>query len=449
MKSDREELFTTASVGKAVFALVAPTVISQLITVVYNMADTFFVGQLNDPKQVAATAVSMPVFMFLTGIANLFGLGGSSLISRCLGSGKQEKAKHVAVFCIWSAFFIALVYGILILILQPVIFPLIGANKDIWNYCQQYIFWTVGIGAVPTVMNSLLAHLIRSEGYSKEASFGVAFGGILNMVLDPLFIFTFGMEIEGAAIATMISNLAATLYLLLFIYSKRKKTAIVANPKLFTFREKIPGEVIAVGLPSFMMTIMATFSNTSLNKIVASYSNEAIAGMGIAKKIDYLAFAIAQGMTQGALPLIAYNYASGNKERMNKVITTALISSLVVAGLSTVLLYTCAVPVARFFINDATTVSFGQKFLKIICLACTTTSLNFMIITIFQAVGRKIQPFILSLLRKGGFDVILMVLFNHLAGVNGVAWATPVADSLALLVALGLFLPYRKKMLLA
>lgn len=175
MNAERTALFSDAPVRKAVLTLAIPTVISQLITVVYNMADMFFIGKLNDPLQVAAATIAMPCFMLLTGFANLFGLGGSSLISRCLGTGDQEKARHCASFCIWTGAAVALLYGISIILLEPVLFPILGASADTWEYCRQYAFWTLGVGAVPTVMNAELAHLIRAEGYSKAAGFGVPF----------------------------------------------------------------------------------------------------------------------------------------------------------------------------------------------------------------------------------------------------------------------------------
>ncbi|MDO4386787.1 MAG: MATE family efflux transporter, partial [Clostridia bacterium] len=212
---EKSKLFSEMPVRKAVLTLAIPTVISQLITVVYNMADTFFIGQLGDPRQVAAATIAMPCFMFLTAFANLFGLGGSSLISRCLGSGDREKAKRCASFCIWTGAAAALIYGLLVVLAEPALLPILGASEETWTYCGQYMLWTIGIGAVPTVMNAELAHLIRAEGYSKPAGFGVAFGGILNILLDPLFIFVFRLEIAGAAIATMLSNLIAMGYFLL------------------------------------------------------------------------------------------------------------------------------------------------------------------------------------------------------------------------------------------
>ena len=445
MNADRTALFSDTPVRKAVLTLAIPTVISQLITVVYNMADTFFIGKLNDPLQVAAATIVMPCFMLLTGFANLFGLGGSSLISRCLGTGDREKARHCAAFCIWTCAAVALIYGIAIVLLEPVLFPILGAGADTWEYCRQYAYWTIGVGAVPTVMNAELAHLIRAEGYSKPAGFGVAFGGILNIVLDPIFIFVFRLNIEGAAIATMLSNLIAMGYFGCFLYHIRKTTVITPNPKAYSLKQHIPAEVLSVGLPGFVMTMMSTISNAALNHMVAGYSDTAIAGMGIAKKIDLLAYAIAQGMTQGTLPLIGYNYTSGNHKRMKDAIKAAFAYSFIIACVGAVLLWTLAVPISRCFIADAETVGYGQRFLKIICLACPTTAVNFMVITVFQAIGAKVQPLCLSLLRKGSLDVVFMLILNSTIGVSGIAWATPFADWIAFIISVVLIVPQLRK----
>ncbi len=446
MNTERTALFSDAPVRQAVLTLAIPTVISQLITVVYNMADTFFIGKLNDPLQVAAATIVMPCFMLLTGFANLFGLGGSSLISRCLGTGDREKARHCAAFCIWTGAAVALLYGILVVLAEPLLFPVLGAGADTLGYCRQYAFWTIGIGALPTVMNTELAHLIRAEGYSKPAGFGVAFGGVLNILLDPVFIFGFRLNIQGAAIATMLSNLIAMGYFLGFLYHIRKNTVITPDPKAYTLGQHIPAEVISVGLPGFVMTMMSTISNAVLNHMVAGYSDTAIAGMGIAKKIDLLAYAIAQGMTQGTLPLIGYNYTSGNHKRMKAAVKTAFAYSFTVACAGALLLWTLAAPISRCFIADAETVHYGQHFLKIICLACPSTAVNFMVITVFQAIGNKGKSLFLSLLRKGSLDVFFMLILNHAAGVSGIAWATPFADWIAFVISLALVIPSLKKL---
>lgn len=439
---NKDYLFCEMPVQRAVLSLAVPTVISQIITVIYNMADTFFIGQLNDPNQVAAATVAMPAFAALTALSNLFGIGGASKIARCLGKKDNEAAKRTAAFSIWTAVAVALFYGVIIFLARPWLLPVLGTNTATYDFCSSYVFWTITIGAIPTVLNAGLAHLIRTEGYAKQAGFGVAFGGILNIALDPIFIFVFHMEITGAAIATMLANTAAMIYFLLFLYKIRKRTVITPNPKYYSIAGGIPSDVVVGGLPSFIMMMLGCLSNSVLNRLVTSYSNEAMAGMGIAKKIDMIAFSVAQGMTQGVLPLIAYNYASGNRKRMSSAIRATLIYSLIIACTATLTLFLFASPITRCFINNNETISYGKDFLKVICFTCPSTAVNFMIITVFQATKQKVQPLILSLLRKGSLDIPLMIALNYFIGINGVAWATPLADWLALIVSLLLFLPY-------
>ncbi len=445
MKTDNTELFAKAPVNKAVISLVVPTVISQLITVIYNMADTFFIGQVGDPNQVAAVSLCMPMFIFLTGVANLFGIGGSSLISRCLGTGDQTRAKSAAAFSIWTSIAVSILYGVLIYVLRPVILTAVGANEDTYDFCGQYIFWTITIGAVPTVLNLELAHLVRAEGNSNQASFGMALGGILNTILDPVLISVLHWEIAGAAIATMVSNLTAALYFVILILKKGKNTVLTFHPKCYRLKMGIAREVLLVGLPSCAMNFMGVISNITINKLMASYSNEAIAGIGIAKKVDMMSFAIATGMSQGVLPLIGYNYSAKNYKRMMSAIKTTFLYSLIIAVASTVFLFTCAGPIVQAFIDDAKTIQYGQLFQRIICITGPCISVTMIVITIFQSVGKKIQPLILSLLRKGGLDIPFMFLMNALLGVNGVVWATPIADFCAMLVSIVLFLPFWKK----
>ena len=439
---DNDYLFCEMPVRRAVLSLAIPTVISQIITVIYNMADTFFIGQLDDPNQVAAATVAMPAFAALTGLSNLFGIGGASKIARCLGTKDNETAKRTAAFSIWTALVVAFVYGVIIFAVRPWFLPILGTNKETYGFCSSYVFWTITVGAIPTVLNAGLAHLIRTEGYAKQAGFGVAFGGVLNIALDPIFIFLLHLEITGAAIATMLSNTAAMIYFFLFLYRIRSKTVITPNPKYYRITDGIPGDVVIGGLPSFIMMMLGCLSNSILNRLVTSYSNEAMAGMGIAKKIDMIAFSVAQGMTQGVLPLIAYNYASGNWKRMGKSIQTTLVYTLMIACTATLTLFLFAEPITGCFINNDETVSYGKDFLKVICFTCPSTAVNFMIITVFQATKQKIQPLILSLLRKGSLDIPLMTGLNRVIGINGIAWATPLADWLALIVSLLLFIPY-------
>lgn len=446
MKQENTELFESMSTGKAVLTMSIPMVVSQAITIIYNVADTFFVGQMNEPDQVAAITLALPLFYFLTALTNLFGVGGASMVSHYLGLKEDVQAKNCAAFCIWTSVGAAFLYGLVICALRPVLLPFIGADSDTYQYAYQYIFWTITVGAVPTVFNPMIANLIRAEGYSRQASFGVAFGGILNIFLDPVFIFGFKMEIAGAAIATMLSAWAATAYFLVFLFRKRKITVITLNPAYYTVRKTISLQTVVIGLPNFVISFMATLSSAVLNPLVAAYSNEALAGIGIAKKIDLLAFAIAQGMTQGTLPLVSYNYASGDRVRMMKIIKTTLKYGLTIALSGMLLLLVAAAPLSRLFIDESATAAYSKYFLRVIALTCPTTTLTLLTISVFQATGKKVQPILISTLRKGLLNIPLMLILNHFFQIGGLVWAIPLADLAALMIALILFVPYAKKL---
>ena len=442
----RTELYETAPIPRAVIALAVPTVLSQLITVLYNMADTFFIGQLNDPSKVAAATISMPPFILLAGLANLFGIGGSSLISRSLGAGDEVKARRASAFCIWGAGAVAILYGLSFVVLKPYVLPLIGATDTTYEYCYEYLFWTVTIGAVPTVLSACLAHLVRSVGMSRQAGIGIALGGIMNIILDPIFIFGFGLGVIGAAVATALSNVISLTYFIIVILRSKSADCITASPKSFTLGDGIPREVLSVGLPNFIMNFMAILSNTVLNNVMSSYSDAATAGIGIAKKIDMMTLAVSIGMSQGVISLIGYNYASKNYKRMYESVKCAFKYLIVVSVATTAFLLLLAGPVSGIFIDDAETVEYAKYFMRVLCLICPMQATSLMAITIMQALGEKNRPLIASFARKGVFDVPLIFLMNALSGVMGVAWATPIAEVLAMAAALLLFLPTFKMM---
>lgn len=432
-------------VVRAVLSLAIPTIISQLVTVCYNMADTFFIAHTGNPHQVAAAHICAPMFFLLTAIANLFGIGGASLISRKIGEKDFMQASEAAAFSIWAGITASLIYGISVYAAGAVILPMCGANSDSFIFCRKYSFWIIAAGSVPTVMNPLLAHLVRSEGHAKEAGFGMVMGTIINIILDPLFISALDMQIAGAGLATMLANLSACIYFIIFI-SKQKKSIISISAAGLPPKNSLAREIILVGLPSALMSIMTSISNITLNRLLASYSNEAVAGVGIAKKIDYLAFGIATGMAQGVIPLIAYNYASKNYVRMKRAIKTAFIFSISTAFLGAFALYSFASPMVRAFINDPKTVEYGEIFQKIICIGGPCISVTLISITIFQAAGRKIRPLFISMLRKGGLDIPFMIAMNHIGGVKGIIWATPIADFGAMIIALCFLIPFLKNL---
>lgn len=446
MQAVNQDLFQKENVQKAILTLVFPTIISQLMMVVYNMSDSFWIGQLNDPAQIAAATICVPAFLFTLGISNIFGIGGASLMARCLGEKQYEKARSTCSFCVWSGLLVGLLYGLVFSMFSKSILYMIGATEETYHFCKQYAFWTVTLGSVPATMGGLFGHLVRAEGYAKQASFGMILGVVLNMILDPVFIFVLHMEIAGAAIATTLSMIVACIYFIWFIKTRPKESILTLQPKYYQAKDHIATEVLLVGFPSTLMNWMATASNVVLNVLTAGYSTFAVAGMGIAKRLDTIVFAISNGIGQGVLPLISFNYAAKNFERMRSAIKITFAYSIVLATITTIYLYFGADLTTRLFIEEPTTVAYGREFLRIICLTCPCVSLTLIIMTIFQAAGKKVQPVILSLVRKGGLDIPLMFGLNAWMGVMGLAWAIPVEDMLAMLIAIGLFVPFWRKL---
>lgn len=444
----RTDIFENMSVPRAVAALAFPTIISQLISMVYNLADTFFVGQTGDPNQVAAVALVFPAFMTLSAITNLFGVGGSSLIARSLGAKNPEKAKNTASFCFYSAVIVALVYAFLVVIFKPNFLNILGASDKTAGFTDSYLNWVLIIGGVPTVLNMLLGHLVRAEGGARQASIGISLGGILNIILDPIFILPFGldMKVEGAAIATVLSNAAATAYFLVYIYKKRRTTVVSLDPRRYSLRESIPSEVVSVGFPAAFNTFIASVSNMVMNNLIAGYGEHAVAAVGIVKKVDMLPMNVTMGFSQGVLPLMAYNYAAKNYRRMHDSHSFARNSALIFSLVCVFFFEIFASQIVRLFIDDAQTVLLGADFLRIMCLITPFTAINFLIITFFQATGRGREALIVSLCRKGVIDIPLCFLLDAFIPMYGIIWAQPLSDLLSIGIAFAMYWNFNKKL---
>lgn len=232
------DLFVSMPVGKAIAKLAIPTVISQIIVILYSMADTFFIGKTNDPNQLAALSIAFPIYTVLTAVANLFGIGANSLIARSLGQNDEKTARKASSFCFWGSIALTAVLCILLAALMKPILTLAGADELTFSHTADYLLYVFVIGGIPTVAGLALGHLVRAVGKTREAGVGLALGGILNIILDPVFIFVFDMGVSGAAIATGISNTISLIFFLVVLFRIRKKTCLIISPKYFTLKKK-------------------------------------------------------------------------------------------------------------------------------------------------------------------------------------------------------------------
>lgn len=437
-------LFEAMPVPKAVATLAIPTIISQIVTMIYNLADTFFIGQLGNPAMVAAVSLVSPWFNLLTALGNLFGLGGSSLISRMLGNQNHQDIKHVSAFSVWCGAAFTVIFSLLSYLYRTPLLNFLGASTDTYPYAESYLFWVVVLGGVPTMVSLTLAHLLRSEGHAKPASAGMMFGGLLNVALDPILIFVFHMEVTGAAIATAISNTASVVFFVIQYMRLKNKTSVSLNPKHFTFRFTWP--IFSVGLASALATTLANASNMVMVRLASGYGDIPVAAYGIVKRIDQLPLNISMGLCQGFMPLVGYNFASKNYDRMRRVSTFSWKTALVMSACFVACFAAFAPGILHLFIPEEQTSTLGAQFLRIACLAVPLTSVNFLISYTLQAMGKGIQSAALTFSRQGLLNIPLLILMNATIGLFGMIWTQLVIEAIMLPVSLGLYAHTLKKL---
>ena len=434
---DRTELFEKMPVKRAVIKQIMPAVAAQMVAVVYSLADTYFVGILNSPAQTAAVTVVAPCFIMLTAVANLFGVGGSSLIARKLGQRREDEAREVSSVTFWWGLISAAVFCLLFAAMERSVLILCGADSQSFAYALSYARWAVVLGGLFTVSASVSANIIRAEGSAGTASRGLALGGIMNILLDPLFILPefLGMGAEGAGLATMLSNVISALFLLVCLLRKRQ-SVICIDPRLMRSARNHIRPILSIGFASAIQLMLTMVGVAAQAKFVSAYTTEAVAALGIVKKLDQLPLYFTIGVSVGLLPLLAYNHAAGNEQRRSDAFRFGCILSVSVA-VGCVIVYEILAPqLAALFIGDALTVDYAAGFLRRMVLAMPLMALAHPFITQFQAMGRVKESLICSMLRKGVLDIPLLFLFDALLPLYGCMWVQPVVDSISLAVAL-------------
>ena len=444
-------------IPKALMTLAVPTIISQIINLIYNMVDTLFIGMTGDSYKIAGVTVAFTIFMLTIGLSNVFGIGGGSLISRLMGRGKSEEARNVAAFSIYGSIGISLLYSLLTFIFMDPLLRLLGASDETIRYGAQYLLWVVVFGGLPVILSAVLAHLLRNVGQAKQASAGLSFGGVLNIILDPLFMFVLlpkGMEVTGAALATMISNVIACLYLLFMVARASQTEPLSLSPaRLSRVRGHDLSELFSVGIPSGLLSGLFDLANIVANKLMSGHGDLALAALGIVMKAERVPNAINIGLCQGMLPLVAYNFASGNHDRMNAAIKTTRRYGLIVAFTSVFLFIFLSKPVVNLFLNTdgegaavaLTTVALAAGFLRLRSLASPFQFLNFHASFSLQAMGAGRETMLHAIVRELVFYIPTMFLMNHLFHAQGLAVSLVIGEALGALFVLILLEHWIKK----
>ena len=436
-KYDKIDLFENYPIPKAVSTLVVPTVLACLVMVLYNLADTFFVGMLNDPVQTSAVTLVAPVILAFNAVVNLGGIGCSSLMSRALGSRDYETVKKTSAFGFYFSIIAGALLSLICIIGGGNLRAILGAIEVNDVATAQYMLWTVFCGAIPSITNVVTAQLVRAEGMALHASIGTMSGCILNIILDPIFILPWGLNMgaAGAGCATFISNCVACLYFVILILVKGDKTLVSINPKDFRPTTAIVKEVCGVGVPAAIQNLLNVTGMTVLNNFTAAYGAEAVSAMGIAHKMSLVPLYISMGIGQGIMPLVGYNYASGNRKRMkdNLIYTVKLAGAFMI--IATVLYYMFSQTIIGMFMKNQIVVNYGGEFLKGMSLAQFFLGIDFLAVGVFQACGMGKKSFVFAILRKIVLEIPALFILNKLFPMYGLAYAQLVAEVILSVIA--------------
>lgn len=440
---DEHELMGKVKISTAVTKMAVPSVISSLVTVVYNMADTFFVGQTGDPLQVAAVSLTNPIFILMMAFANMFGMGGSAVLSIAMGEKNEKRARNASSFVTWASVITGVVFAAVLLIFMNPVLSLFGANAETYEFAKGYTFH-ISYGAPFIIWSAAASFIVRAEGASKEAMIGSMIGTVANIILDPIFISVFGMGTAGAAIATTIGNILASAYYLWYFLKKSRVLSV--RWKYFKMKNGILSGVCSSGFPTAIFSALMSVSTIVLNQLLVEYGNAPVAAIGIVFKANMFITFLQMGLANGVQPLLGYNFGAGNMKRFRGVESYTKKCCLVTGVLATVVFFVFREPIIRLFISDEEVISYGVKMLIAYMLSGPVIGFLFVNMNCMQSVGRAFPAAVLSVLRQGILLIPLLYVLRYLFGLDGVILGQSLTDYIAVLLSAFLWRKKRKNL---
>ena len=426
----KTELFEHTSIARAVLTLSVPTVLSSLVMILYNLADTYFVGMLRDPVQNSAVTLAAPVLLAFNAVNNLFGVGSSSMMSRALGAKDYDTVRRSSAFGLYCSLVCGALFSLLATVFLGPLLGMLGADETTAAATGAYMRWTVSCGAVPAILNVVLAYLVRAEGATLHASIGTMSGCALNIVLDPIFILPWGLDMgaAGAGCATFLSNCAACLYFFVLLFVRRGSTYVCANPAMAKPDREVAAGVFGVGVPAAIQNLLNVTGMTVLNNFTAVYGPDAIAAMGISQKVCMIPMYVTMGISQGIMPLVSYNYGAGKPGRLKQAVLFAAKLSLSLMLVVTAVFFFGSDGLIEAFMKNEAVVAYGSRFVRCMCLAQPLLCMDFLAVGVFQACGLGRYALLFAILRKIVLEIPALYILNRIFPLDGLACAQPVAE---------------------
>ena len=438
------ELFSSGKVSTAVLKNAIPAMVAMLMVLVYNLADTFFIGQVRNDLQVAAVAMCTPVFLMFMAVGTVFGLGGTSVIARALGEGRIEYARKVSSFCMWSCVCIGVVMAGAFLLCMDKLLMLMGVSADVWSYAKTYMTIVTFSGPF-VILSNCFSGILRAEGQANTSMMGMLLGNVVNIILDPIMILLLNWQIAGAAIATVIGNVLAGCYYLLYY---RKGTSLLSiHPRDFRMGGGICKNVLVIGIPAALGSLLMSVSQILLNGRLIGYGDMPVAGMGVASKVTMITGMVCIGLGQGVQPLLGYCVGAGNWERFRKALNFSLIFAFALSTVMTGICYLLTEQIVNLVLTNPDAFDYGCRFARILLTTSFLFGVYYVLTNTLQAMGAATPSFIINLSRQGILFIPMLFVLESLLGLEGLLWAQPVVDVLSLLLAVALYIPIYRKMI--
>lgn len=434
MKNSKSiEAFENEPIFKLVIKNSIPAMIAMVMVMVYNLADTFFIGLTHDDMQVAAVSIATPVFMIFMSLGTLFGVGGTSVISRALGAKRYDYAKKVSSFCMWACVFTGLLFMIILWVFMDSFIKMLGCSENTFAYTKSYLTIAIGCGVFSMISNCF-SNIVRTEGKPMMAMTGTVIGNLINVILDPIMILLLGWGITGAAIATVIGNIVAAMYYL--IYFLRGKSALSINIKDFSMKEHIFKDVFMIGLSASLSNLLVSVSSILVNIQLSSYKPNGdmyVAAYGVTSKVLMMVVLIGIGIGSGVQPLIGYLYGAKKKDRLMKSIRYSLLFGTLCCLIVSTLCFIFAGPIVNIFLSKPESFNSSIHFTRILMTTAWLIGAFGVIQSSLQTMGAAISALLASILRQAVIFIPFMYILNALIGLDGLIWAQPVADVLSLI----------------